>query len=219
MSDAVLIAGAGAELIAALAYEAENRGAKTAVSIISGKNGAAQLSDKLVDEKALRLEWNPGSPISAQNLVLAAENKIGSISKGIIVCAAPGNAEAADFSPAGIDFLVNNYIKSYMFLGRELTRRFRTARNGTLVLALLEEPSSGLLAAPVFSAFKSFSNGLMTRLNPEYFHIAAFSCEEKNPPPPNEFAAYIFKTLAETKKLDGGRWFKFTKLKYNLKLA
>jgi NAD(P)-dependent dehydrogenase (short-subunit alcohol dehydrogenase family) len=214
VNDAILIAGAGVGLVSALANEAVTRGAKTALSIIPSQN-----RDKRIVDGLEFLDWNPGSPISALNLVLAAENKIGALTGGIIVCAAPDNADAADFSPAGIDFIINNHVKSYMFLARELARHFRAARNGALTLALLEEPSSSLLSGPVFSAFKSFSSNLLTNLNSEYFRTAAFVCEEKKPPPVNEFAAYIFKTLSENKKLDDGKWFKFTKLKHSLKLA
>ncbi|MDR1148749.1 MAG: hypothetical protein LBK66_08970 [Spirochaetaceae bacterium] len=214
VNDALLIAGAGRELVSALAGQAVKRGAKTALSLIPSQNGAQRLADGLE-----LLDWNPGSPISARSLVLAAGNRIGVLTGGIIVCAAPDNADAADFSPVGIDFIVNNHIKSYMFLARELIRHFRAAQSGTLALVLLEEPSSSLLAGPVFSAFKSFAGNLLTNLNTEYFRAAAFVCEEKIPPPMNEFAAYILKTLSENKKLDGGRWFKFTKLKHSLKLT
>ncbi|MDR1362799.1 MAG: hypothetical protein LBJ35_01945 [Spirochaetaceae bacterium] len=214
VNDALLIAGTGKELITALADEGGKRGAKTAISLIPSQNGHNRLAEGLN-----ALDWNPGSPISAYNLVLSAENRIGALNGGIIVCAAPDNADAADFSPAGIDFIVNNHIKSYMFLAHELTRRFRAGQSGALALVLLEEASSGLLTGPVFSTFKSFTSNLLEDLNTEYFRAAAFSCEEKNSIPMSEFAAYIFKTLYEAKKLDGGRWFKFTKLKHNLKLT
>jgi NAD(P)-dependent dehydrogenase (short-subunit alcohol dehydrogenase family) len=214
VNDALLIAGAGKELVSALADEAVKRGAKTALSLIPNQSGSMRLADS-----PEMLDWNPGSPISARNLVLAAENRIGALTGGIIVCAAPDNADAADFSPAGIDFIINNHVKSYMFLARELARRFHAAQSGTLALVLLEEPSSSLLAGPVFGAFKSFAGNLLTNLNTEYFRTAAFVCEEKISPPMNEFAAYIFKTLSENKKLDGGKWFKFTKFKHSLKFT
>jgi hypothetical protein len=205
----MLIAGSGPELIMALADEAERRGIKTASSIISENNAQRRPAN----EKTTPLEWNPCSPISARSLVLAAENRIGPLDAGIIVCAAANSAEMRDFSPAGIDFVVNNHIKSYMFLTHELTRSFRARQSGALVFVLLEGPAQGILAAPVSSAFKSFSNSMLARSNTEYQSTLAFSCEEKNISLMNEFAAYIFKILTENKKPDRARWFKFTKLK------
>jgi hypothetical protein len=214
MDDTILIAGAGKDLITAIANEAGTHGVKTAAALIPCRSETGKTL-----ETSNQLGWNPGSPISARNLILAAENRVGALSGGIIVCAAPGSADAADFSPAGIDFIVDNHIKSYMLLARELTRHFDTARKGVLGMVLLEETSASILNVPVFSAFKSFTNSLLTNLNTEYPRMAAFSHEEKSPILVNEFAAYIFKTLFENKKLDSGRWFKFTKLKHNLKLT
>ena len=209
----MLIAGSGPELVSALADEAGRRGIKTALSLIPGNSDPRRLVSGAAIERAAPLDWNPCSPISARSLILAAENKNGPVGSGIIVCAAANSAEMRAFSPAGIDFVVNNHIKSYMFLTNELTRSFRARHNGTLAFVLLEGPSPGILAAPVFSAFKSFSDSMLAQSNPEYLSTLAFSYKEKNIPKINEYAAYIFKIIEENKKKDRARWFRFTKLK------
>jgi hypothetical protein len=208
-----LIAGSGPELIAALAGEAERRGVTTALSLISGHSGPRGLTAGMTNKRFVPLEWNPYSPISTRNLILAAENKIGPIETGIIVCAALNNAETHDFSPAGIDFIVNNHIKSYMLLAHELMRTFRAKQNRSLAFVLLEGPDQGILAAPVLSAFKSFSNSMLALSNSEYLSTLAFSSQDINVPLMNEFAGYIFKILDENKKTDRARWFKFSKSK------
>jgi hypothetical protein len=210
----LLIAGSGVELITALSTQAEKYGLAPVCAVIPQKNARSGNADK----KSALFDWNPGSAVSTRGLVLAAENRLGILGGGIIVCAAPHNVMEDDFSPAGIDFLVDNHIKSYMFLAHELTRYFRAAQSGTLALVMLEEAVSGLLTVPVFSAFRSFAAGLLEHPS-EYIHAAAFSCKEKPPAPVNEFASYIIKTLVKTEKFDGGRWFKFTRLIHNLKLA
>lgn len=209
----MLIAGSGPELISALANEAGRRGIKTALSLIPGNNDPRRLALGAVNERTALLDWNPCSPISARSLILAAENRNGPVDSGIIVCAAANSAEMRDFSPAGIDFVVNNHIKSYMFLANELTRGFRAKRGGTLAFVLLEGQPPGILTAPVFSAFKSFSASMLAQSNPEYLITMAFSYEEKNIPKINEYAAYILKTIEENKKTNRTGWFKFTKLK------
>ena len=208
----MLIAGSGPELISALAAEAGRRGIKTALSLIPGNSDPRRFEHGAATESPVPLDWNPCSPISARSLILAAENRNGPVVSSIIVCAAANNAEIRDFSPAGIDFVVNNHIKSYMFLANELTRSFRARRNGTLAFVLLEGQSPAILAAPVFGAFKSFSGSMLAQSNTEYLSTLAFSYEEKNIPKINEYAAYIFKTIEENKKTDRAGWFRFTKL-------
>jgi phospholipid N-methyltransferase len=100
-----------------------------------------------------------------------------------------------------------------MFLAHELTRYFRAKHKRTLAFVMLEGPGTGVLTAPVFNAFKSFSNNMLFQSNREYLSTLAFSCEEKNIPPMSDFAAYILRILAENKKTGHSRWFKFTKLK------
>jgi hypothetical protein len=214
MNGPLLIAGSGAELIAALSAQAKKYGISTAQALIPGRN----VHDTAADKDPPLLEWNPGSAVSARGLVLAAENRLDILGGGIIVCTAPHDAGEYDFSPAGIDFLVDNHIKSYMLLAHELARYFRTAQSGTLAMVMLEEAPAGLLTDSVFSAFRSFSTRLLGH-QPEYIRAAAFSCKEKPPAPINEFASYVIKTLLKDEKFAGGRWFKFTRLMHNLKLA
>jgi NAD(P)-dependent dehydrogenase (short-subunit alcohol dehydrogenase family) len=208
MDDSMLIAGQGKELISALSAEAEKRGIKTILAVIPGQNDGSRPGAR--DGSSATPVWNPGSPVSARSLVLAAENRIGTLGAAIVVCSAPNEAETRDFSPAGIDAIVNSHIKSYMFLSRELIRYFQQKKRGTLALVLLETPPQGLLSASVFGAFRGFSDSLLERSNTEHLRMASFLCDEKNPPPASEYAAYILKTLAENKKIDRSR-FKFAK--------
>jgi hypothetical protein len=210
MDDAMLIAGQGKELIAALSAAAEKRGIKTTLAVIPGRNDGESSGPGVADGSAGPSAWNPGSPVSARSLVLAAENRIGPLSGAIVVCSAPNEAETRDFSPAGIDMIVNNHIKSYMFLSRELIKYFQQKKQGTLALALLETPPQGLLTASVFGAFRSFSGSLLERSDTEHLRMASFLCDEKTPAPTNEYAAYILKTLTENKKIDRSL-FKFAK--------
>jgi hypothetical protein len=213
VKDAVLIAGNGVELIAALSGEVEKSGRRTALASIQNRNGGNCVPRDAVGKNTVLLDWNPGSPVSAHTLVCAAQNRIGALGCAIIVCAAPDSAEASDFSLAGIDSLVDSHIKSYIFLAHEIVRLFQKFESGTLALVLMEESSSSILAAPVFSAFRSFCSGLLAHPNTENIRMASFLCDDKRTAPANEFAAYIFKTILENKKLDRSRWFKFTKFK------
>ncbi|MDR0383215.1 MAG: hypothetical protein LBH50_04440 [Spirochaetaceae bacterium] len=209
--DTMLIAGAGRGLIAALSNEAAGRGIKNAAAVIPGRDGRSVNQAGAAGGLVVSLDWNPGSPVSARSLVLAAENRIGTLGGAIIACSAPDAEESGDFSPAGIDALVNSHIKSYMFLARELIRHFQQ-KDGVLAFVLLETPPRGLLAAPVFGSFRSLAESLLGYPNTERLKITSFICDEKIPPPPEEFAAYIFKIINEDKKIDRVR-FRFNKFK------
>jgi hypothetical protein len=214
MNSTTLIAGAGQSLLTALSAESVRRGNKTALALIPDSRNASD-DDRLRD-LAERLDWNPPSPISAGALILEAETRAGPLDSAIIACTAPDRTAASDFSPVGIDYIVNNHIKSYMFLAASLMRRFRARQTGTLALILLEEQEAGLLAAPVFSSFRAFANCLLAQSSEGAPRAAAFDCNTRSSQGLDEIAGYVFKTLAENKKL--GRWFKFNKFMHNLGL-
>jgi hypothetical protein len=214
MNGPFLIAGSGAELITALSTQAEKYGVVSVRAVIPNRN----IRDDTTDKRSPMLDWNPGSAVSTRGLVVAAENRLGTLGGGIIVCAGLHNVAEYDFSPTGIDFLVDNHVKSYMFLAYELARYFHAAQSGTLAMVMLEDTDSRLLTDPAFSAFKSFSTRLLEHQS-EHIRTAAFSCKETPPAPVNEFASYVIKILFKGEKFEGRRWFKFTRLMHNLKLA
>jgi hypothetical protein len=215
--DGILIAGVESSLLASLVEEALKSG-RTAFAMIPRNGASTKITAHSGSDKAQLLNWNPSSPISAHSLVLAAKNQLGTVNTALLVCAPPPSFESSDFSPAGIDFLVNNYIKSFFLLARELVQHFREQKNGTLVPLVLEEQNEKLLSAPLLSAFKAFSNGLLPLGGTDGLTVKAFSCPEKIPSLDAEFVRYIFKVLNEGKKNDGGKWYKFNKLTSALKL-
>jgi NAD(P)-dependent dehydrogenase (short-subunit alcohol dehydrogenase family) len=208
VNTATLIAGAGRSLVAALAAESAKRGNETALALIPDSRPD---SGGLPSGVHGPLDWNPPSPISAGALILAAENRVGPLDCAVLACSAPERAAASDFSPAGIDFIVNNHIKSYMLLAASLVRRFRSRQSGTLALVLLEEQEAGLLAAPVFSAFRAFANCLLAQSGEGGPRTAAFDCGSRTPADLTEIAGYVFRTLDGNRPSGTGRWFKFNR--------
>ena len=105
MTRGIVIAGNESTLIHAVENEAARRAERYALALIpnrfSGDNSpntrspqdnspsADPVAQDLPEKGRIPLDWNPGSPISARTLVIAAENRLEQISEAILVCAPP----------------------------------------------------------------------------------------------------------------------------------
>ncbi|MDR3338205.1 MAG: hypothetical protein LBT16_13485, partial [Treponema sp.] len=147
MTRGILIAGIESSLSAAIASEAEKRVEQYAAAFIPNKL-AAPIRERAAapppESSLIPLTWNPGSPISARTLVLAAENRLERIDQAILVCTPPSlRKQAEELAPADIDTVVNDHIKSWFFLAKELSSAFKARNGGTLAL-VLSDVSTGM---------------------------------------------------------------------------
>jgi NAD(P)-dependent dehydrogenase (short-subunit alcohol dehydrogenase family) len=165
---------------------------------------------------AIPLAWNPGSPISARTLVLSAEHHLEHIDDAILVCAPPSlRRPAAELLPMDIEILVNDHIKGWFFLVRELAGIFRARRSGALALVIPEfgtgrDDQADLLGIPAAAAFRAFTQGLLASAAIEPYLTLGFSSQEVGED--DAFAAYIFKLIDEANRRNSGKWHKFGKL-------
>ncbi|MDR0290362.1 MAG: hypothetical protein LBI06_05440 [Treponema sp.] len=162
------------------------------------------------------LEWNPGSPISARTLIIAAENRLEYINEAILVCDPPSiRCAASDLSMANVEVLVNDHIKSWFFLVKELAMHFRARGEGFLALVYPEATSSrddtaDLLGPAALAAFRSFTRGLLSAaLNEPYFTLGFSGAETGDEA---GFAAFVFKQLDEENRRSNGKLYKYGKL-------
>jgi NAD(P)-dependent dehydrogenase (short-subunit alcohol dehydrogenase family) len=235
MTRGILIAGNDSSLFSALCVEAAKRVETYAAALVPQRrdtpNSAAVNQDSGQDAdgdgqnagapRGIVLDWNPASPISARTLMLSALNKLEHISDAVLVCVPPAyRKNAADFSPAEVDVLVDNNIKGWFFLVRELTAIFRARRPetpdspGTLALVMPElgggfrDDVPDLLGPAASAAFRAFAQGLIASSLTAPYHVLGFSSSESGEE--NAFAAHIFKTMEEGKR-GSGKWHKFGK--------
>lgn len=226
MTRGILIAGIESSLSAAVAAEAGKRVDQyTAVFIPNrfaspGREGSAGLSaqspSELGSSALIPLAWNPGSPISARTLVLAAENRLEHIDQALLVCSPPVlRRQVEDISPADIEIVVNEYIKGWFLLVKELTAAFKVRNAGTLALVLSDtgfgpdkNDTADLMGPSVAASFRSFAQGLIASSASKPYQTLAFSSETGEDA---EFAAFIFKTLDEGGKRAAGKWHKYGK--------
>ncbi|MDR0688647.1 MAG: hypothetical protein LBG08_00060 [Spirochaetaceae bacterium] len=219
MTRGILIAGTESSLSAAIAVEAARRVETFAGAFIPNRlseSGGGGVNDT-VTKALIPLIWNPGSPISARSLTLAAENRLERIHEAILVCAPPSMyRRPEELISSDIDTIVNDYIKGWFFLVKELTARFKIHKSGTLVLVLSEISGGGkadsvdLAGPPVAASFRALAQGVQAASIGEPYDILTFSSSEAGEDP--AFAAFVFKTMEENNKRNTGKWHKFGKL-------
>jgi NAD(P)-dependent dehydrogenase (short-subunit alcohol dehydrogenase family) len=223
MTRGILIAGNESSLFFALSAEAAKRVESFAAALIPNRfslpstEGAAPAA---VSEGSQSLQWNPASPISARSLVLAAENRLGRVDDALLVCSPPAmyrNAET--LLPAEVETLVNDHIKGWFFLVRELALVFRARQRGTLAMVVPDiaggggrDPAADLLGPPAAASFRAFAQGLLSSSFNEPFQVLGFSSSEAGQEA--GFAAWLFKIIDEAGKKNSGKWHKYTRFSF-----
>jgi hypothetical protein len=228
MTRGIFIAGNASSLFSAAAAEAVKRVEQYAAAVIpnpfplpAGVQPAAEQ-----DKGKLPLQWNPGSPISARTLILAAENRLGQINDAILVCSPPAMYRPAEaLVPGEIENLVNDQIKGWFFLVRELALYFRSRPSGnssedprgSLTLVVPEILAGGgrdtpadIFGPSAAASFHAMAQGLLASSANEPFQIFGFSSAESGAEA--DFAAWFFKIIDEGSRKNSGRWHKYTKL-------
>jgi len=246
MTRGILIAGNESTLSQTIAAEAAKRVEHYAAAIIPGRlsesirittpekpavtSKQAVQKNSVVSEQtaahnegsfqtsgAFPLQWNPGSPISARTLILAAENRLGHINEALLICTPPSTRRsAAELSMADIEITVNDHIKSWFYIVRELASVFRSRQAGTLALVFSEigtggkDDSADLLGPAALASFQAFTRSLLAIAHNEPYLTLGFSCSEAGAEA--GFSSYIFKILDGENKRNSGKLFKYGKL-------
>jgi hypothetical protein len=225
-SKGILIAGNESTLCAVITAEAGKRVGRFAAALIPNRLPYPLENFRLGNRQpalpegkgAVPLAWNPGSPVSARTLVLAAENQMGQIDEAILVCTPPAvRKNAEDLNPANIEIIVNDHIKGWFFLVKELAVVFKARQAGALALVLSDIPGGGgrddtdLIGPSVSASFRSFAQGLMASSQAEPYGVYGFSIPAGTylgTGDDNDVGAFVFKTLEEGKR-NVGKWHKF----------
>lgn len=204
---------------AALAAEAARRVERFVSALIPNRASGAS-GGKPVTEAQIPLDWNPGSPISARTLVLAAENRLEHIDEALLICSPPPiQRQAGELNPLEIEIMVNDHIKGWFFLVKELTALFRVRGGGILALVLADIASEGgkdetadLLTPSALASFRAFMRSLLSASPREPYQTMAFTVSETGEE--TAFASFVFKILEEGGKRNNGKWHKFGRLNF-----
>lgn len=222
MTRGILIIGNESPVVHAMLTEARSRvqvvGAAIVPDRFAGLAPAAASQAKPAEGPKYTeglMVWNPSSPVSARALVVGAENRLGRIDEAILVCTPPPIRRRADeLVPAEIDFLVDDLIKGWFLVSRELAIVFRTRKAGTLAFVLAENIASSqkdetpdLFGVSVAASFRAFSQSMLAASFREPYRVQAFSNAEAGDDA--GFASFVFKVLDEGAKKDSGKWHKY----------
>lgn len=221
MTRGIFIAGNESALSRAVETEAVNRVEHFAAAFIPNRLAGASASpmNTAQTEKArLPLDWNPGSPISARTLVLAAENRLEKIDDAILICAPPSiRCSAAELPLADVEIMINDHIKGWFFLVKELAAVFRSRSRGTLALVYSDtgtaarDEASDLLGPSSLASFRAFTQSLLASAHVEPYITLGFSGSNAG----NEagFASFLFKHIDEGNKRSSGKLHKYGKFR------
>ncbi|MCL2138628.1 MAG: hypothetical protein FWH41_03760 [Treponema sp.] len=219
MSRGIIIAGNESALLSAVEGEAARRGEQYAIASVpnrfSSGDGRPSVGAKAGTAESppgrISLEWNPGRPISAHALVLAAENRLGTLGGAILVCEPPsGGQSAGDLNLADIEIMANDYIKGWLFLVKEIVTVYKERGKGSLALVYRETgDAADILGSAALAAFRSITRGVLAAPSDETCLAMGFSCADAGDE--TGFASFIFKQLEEAGQRGGGKLHKYGK--------
>jgi hypothetical protein len=209
----IVIAGNESALLNAVETEAARRAGQYALAVLPNRFSGDKANTSAAPSGRLPLDWNPGSPISARTLVLAAENRLVRVDEAILVCDPPFACRSIDgLSLADVEVLANDHVKSWYFLVKELAAVFKTRGAGIIALVYPEmrDEAADLLGSTAVAVFRSLSRSFIAGAANEPYFAAGFSGGETGDEA--GFASFIFKHLDEKNRRNNGKIFKYGKL-------
>jgi hypothetical protein len=215
MTRGIFITGNESALSRSIEAAAVSRVEKYAAALIPNRLGGAVKNSPQENDKRLSLDWNPSSPISARAVVLAAENRLEHIDDAILVCSPPSIRTSASGLPlSDIEIIVNDHIKGWFFLIKELAAVFTSRKRGTLALVYSEiktgtgkDDTADILGPSSLASFRSITHGLLAAAHNEPYITMGFSCSEAGSE--EAFTTFIYKYIDEGNRRSNGKLFKY----------
>jgi len=224
MTRGIFIAGNEGALCRAVEAETHKRTEQYTAALIPNRLSEtlknSEQENKKENEERIYIDWNPSSPISARALVLAAENRLEHIDEAILICSPPSircNPSVLPFP--SVEIMINDNIKGWFFLVKELAAVFKSRGRGTLALVYpdinsssVKDEAADILGPPALATFRALSGGLLAAAHQESYITAGFSTSDAG----NEtaFASFIFKNIDEITKRSNGKLHKFGKFNF-----
>ena len=218
----ILIAGNESSLSRAMEAETAKRVEHFAVALIPNRLTASLMpraapAGGQAATARIPLDWNPGSPISARTLVLATENRLERIDEAILICSPPSvRCSASELPLADVEILINDHIKGWFSLIKELAAVFESRRRGTLALVYSDIGSGGgrdeaadLLGPSSLASFRALTRGLLTAAPGAPYVTMGFSGSAGGDEA--GFASFVFKCPDDGNKRNNGKLHKYGK--------
>ncbi|MDR3201232.1 MAG: SDR family NAD(P)-dependent oxidoreductase [Spirochaetales bacterium] len=173
----ILLAGTGGDrLLSELTEEALAAGNRVAVT--SGPPDTKSVARNRGEKQNLYyVAWNPRSPLSARTVVTETLNVFETIDEVIIVFSADtGKKEFHELSFADMEKTVDDSIKSFFFLVKEVFMALQRQKKGVLVFAHHDGGAEALPPpqAAASTAFRAFASALFTQYQNEPFTLYGY---------------------------------------------
>jgi len=149
------------------------------------------------------LEWNRRSPVSARTVVLSILNAFETLDEAVILePRLPAGSPLHESASADIERAFDD-AKGPVFLARELLGVF-LARGGGIVSFVSGSPSTGAVGSAAREAFRGLASALLAAPGSGSIVANGFQCDGAEP---DDYAAFIDRTLEEKARKITGRWF------------
>jgi NAD(P)-dependent dehydrogenase (short-subunit alcohol dehydrogenase family) len=170
------------------------------VAVLRETGPAAKLEEQ---RGLLVVPWNRKSPVSARAALLAVSNAMEAIDEAVIV-EPPGPSEAGLHEAASADIeRAFDDAKGPAFLAREVLSLFLRRGAGVLCFASLG-PAAGPLQGAAREGFRGLASALFSAPGGPGIVVNGFQAGAADP---EEYAAFIDRTLEEKARKISGRWF------------
>jgi hypothetical protein len=108
--------------------------------------------------------------------------------------------------------MVNDHIKGWFLLAKELAALFKARGSGSLALALSATALGGegadLMGPSVSASFSAFAQGLMASAQDERYDVFGFTFPAGSFSGDQGAGAFVFKTMEDGRR-NRGKWHKF----------
>lgn len=217
MTRGILIIGNTTPLTLAVSQEASKRLASHGLALLGtiGQENPLQFPPP---PTTIPLTWTSGSAISARALVVSAENRLSQLDEALLVCTPPTLRIRPDqLDLALLSTMIDDHLKGWYYLVRELSRYFRQRKAGTLALILSEaytetekDENPDMLGPVLGSAYRALMQSLLASAATSPYRVLGFTSND--PAQQEDFASFIFKVLDEDNRRNTGKLHRFGKL-------
>jgi NADP-dependent 3-hydroxy acid dehydrogenase YdfG len=182
-------------------------------SVIATCSGGATIGTPVVSEEEdlLVIEWNRRSPISAQNVSLAALNRFDRIDQTLLLLTPALEQKLLQETAAEtIDRAVDVWIKGSLFLIRTILVLYGQRQGGTLALVNHTSQAPSAVPPPLESAlrgsFRATAEAIFAGIGQQNVFVTGF---ESHSARVEELADFIFDTMNGKAIRTTGKWYRF----------
>jgi NAD(P)-dependent dehydrogenase (short-subunit alcohol dehydrogenase family) len=210
----ILLAGTNGGLLSELTEEALAAGNRVAVTmgLAAVGDGSPETAQPVpqAQQSLSYIAWNPRSPLSARTVVTEALNALGVIEETLIVFSADsGKKDFHELSFADMEKTVDESVKSFFFLIKEVFTALQRQKKGILSFAhhdggveVLPPPQAAASAA-----FRAFVSSLFAQYQNEPFGLYGYYSSSAET---RAFAQFLSR-LADTRtQKTARRWVRFS---------